>query len=71
MNNAFVQSLGWGAAAYILLVALDLILDAVLSTLQAFARWYQYWGASYAWQTAIGVAVIVYIVASIRNSRSL
>ncbi|MEA5467994.1 hypothetical protein [Spirulina sp. 06S082] len=69
MKNVFIQAMGVGAAVYIALLLLDLILTNVLRFLQTFASWYQISGVRYAGWAAGGAFALYLLFAAVFSSR--
>jgi hypothetical protein len=69
LRNLFVQALGVGTLAYISLMALDWIMIFFLGILETFSRWYRYHASPYAFQIAIGLAVLWVVWSAVFSSR--
>lgn len=70
LNNVFVQSLGVGAAVYLILKALGWSIEAILRILESFSRWYRFSAIGWAEEAAIAAGIIYLMVAGIMSSRS-
>ncbi|NJL02513.1 MAG: hypothetical protein HC910_18880 [Spirulinaceae cyanobacterium SM2_1_0] len=69
-DNVFVQSLGVGAAVYLILKALGWGIEAILRILEGFSRWYRFSAIGWAEEAAIAIGVVYLLVAAIASSRS-
>ena len=69
LRNLFVQALGVGALFYITLMALDWILTFLLRILETFSQWYRWHASPYAFQIAIGLAVLWVVWSAVFSSR--
>lgn len=69
LRNMFVQGIGVGAVVFILLRAFDWIMIFLLGTLESFSQWYRFYASPYAWEIALGAAVVWVIGWGVFSSR--